>query len=83
MKNLNIITMKKLIKTLLSLIAVFALVFSCTDLDEELQGQITTDISLEGIDTGESAGGGGDAFFVFVGIWENLCNSFKLSEVIL
>ena len=59
MKNLNIITMKKLIKTLLSLIAVFALVFSCTDLDEELQGQITTDISLEGIDTGESAGGGG------------------------
>ncbi len=61
MKNLNIITMKKLIKTLLSLIAVFALVFSCTDLEEELQGQITTDISLEGIDTGESAGGGGDA----------------------
>jgi len=43
-----------------SIVASLLLVFACTDLDEELKGEITSDISLTGISTGGS-GGGGDA----------------------
>ncbi|MDG2450809.1 MAG: hypothetical protein P8M34_14265 [Saprospiraceae bacterium] len=35
------------------------LTFSCTDLEEDLVGDITNDISLEGIGGGGSGGGGG------------------------
>ncbi len=43
-----------------SIVASLLLVFACTDLDEELKGEITNDINIEGISTGGS-GGGGDA----------------------
>ena len=43
-----------------SIVASLLLVFACTDLDEELKGEITSDINIEGISTGGS-GGGGDA----------------------
>ena len=44
--------MKKLYTTLF-VFSLFAIIFSCTDVEEELRGVITTDISLEGIATDE------------------------------
>jgi len=38
---------------------VLTLPFSCTDLEEDLVGDITQDINIPGIDTGGSSGGGG------------------------
>ena len=52
--------MKKLYTTLF-FFSLFAIIFSCTDVEEELRGVITTDISLEGIATDSGAGAGGDA----------------------
>ena len=52
--------MKKLYTTLF-VFSLFAIIFSCTDVEEELRGVITTDISLEGIATDAGAGAGGDA----------------------
>ena len=37
------------------------LILSCTDLDEDLRGVITSDISIEGITTDSGGGAGGDA----------------------
>lgn len=45
---------------LLTLTFSILLTFSCTDLEENLVGDVTTDISIPGISTGGS-GGGGDA----------------------
>ena len=52
--------MKK-IYTILFVLSLFATTFSCTDLEEDLRGVITTDITVEGIATDSGAGGGGDA----------------------
>jgi len=41
-------------------IALIGLAYSCTDLEEDLVGDLTSDFSVEGISTGGS-GGGGDA----------------------
>jgi hypothetical protein len=38
-----------------------SLIMSCTDLDEDLRGVITSDISVEGITTDSGGGAGGDA----------------------
>ena len=43
-----------------SIVTSLLLVFACTDLEEELHGEITNDINIAGISTGGS-GGGGDA----------------------
>ena len=39
----------------------FAFIFSCTDVDEVLVGDITTDVAVEGLSTGGSSGGSADA----------------------
>ncbi len=39
--------------------AMISLASACTDLEEDLVGDITTEISLDGIDTGGGSGGGG------------------------
>ncbi len=52
--------MKKLYTTLF-IFSFLAFIFSCTDVEEELRGVITTDITVEGIATDAGAGGGGDA----------------------
>ena len=52
--------MKK-IYTILFVLSLFATTFSCTDLEEDLRGVITTDITVEGIASDSGAGGGGDA----------------------
>ena len=52
--------MNKFITTILSL-SIITFVISCTDLDEDLKGVITSDISVEGIATDDGASGGGDA----------------------
>ena len=52
--------MNKFITTILSL-SIITFVISCTDLDEELRGVITSDISVEGIATDDGGSGGGDA----------------------
>ena len=44
-----------------SLILILGVVFSCTDLDEELRGVITSDITVNGIVTDSGGGEGGDA----------------------
>ena len=49
--------MSKFLKFLFALVAIFA-VQACTDLEEDLVGDVTEDINIEGIDTG---GGGGSA----------------------
>lgn len=41
------------------------LVAACTDLEEELVGDITKDISVEGIDTGTGSGGSGELTAVY------------------
>jgi hypothetical protein len=48
--NLKMIKMNKFITTILSL-SIITFVISCTDLDEDLRGVITSDISVEGIAT--------------------------------
>tara|TARA_B100001564_G_scaffold223582_1_gene188470 strand:- start:2954 stop:4573 length:1620 start_codon:yes stop_codon:yes gene_type:complete len=53
------IKMNKFITTILSL-SILTFIFSCTDLDEDLRGVITTDISVEGIATDDGGSGGGD-----------------------
>jgi len=58
--NLKMIKMNKFITTILSL-SIITFVISCTDLDEELRGVITSDISVEGIATDDGGSGGGDA----------------------
>lgn len=50
--------MNKLLKLLVLTLAVF-MVNACTDLEENLRGDITTDINLEGISVGGGGGGGG------------------------
>lgn len=50
----------KINKIYFSIVASLLLVYACTDLEEELRGEITTDINIEGISSGGS-GGGGDA----------------------
>ena len=50
----------KINKIYFSIVASLLLVYACTDLEEELRGEITTDINIEGISSG-GAGGGGDA----------------------
>ena len=50
--------MKNLIKYTAITCLVFALA-ACTDLEEDLIGDITEDISIDGISTGDSGGGGG------------------------
>lgn len=52
--------MNKFITTILSL-SIITFVISCTDLDEDLKGVITSDISVEGIATDDGGSGGGDA----------------------
>ena len=52
--------MNKFITTILSL-SIITFVISCTDLDEDLRGVITSDISVEGIVTDDGGSGGGDA----------------------
>ena len=52
--------MNKFITTILSL-SIITFVISCTDLDEDLRGVITSDISVEGIATDDGGSGGGDA----------------------
>ena len=52
--------MNKFITTVLSL-SIITFVISCTDLDEDLRGVITSDISVEGIATDDGGSGGGDA----------------------
>lgn len=52
--------MKNLYKTLF-ILGLFAVTFSCTDVEEELRGVITSDISVEGIITDAGGGAGGDA----------------------
>ena len=51
--------MKTINKIILG-IGLLGLTYSCTDLEEELLGDLTSDFSVEGISTGGS-GGGGDA----------------------
>ena len=51
--------MKTINKIILG-IGLIGITYSCTDLEEELLGDLTSDFSLEGISTGGS-GGGGDA----------------------
>ena len=51
--------MNKFITTILTL-SIITFVISCTDLDEDLKGVITSDISVEGIAT-DDGGRGGDA----------------------
>ena len=51
--------MNKFITTILNL-SILTFIFSCTDLDEDLRGVITTDISVEGIATDDGGSGGGD-----------------------
>ena len=58
--NLKMIKMNKFITTILSL-SIITFVISCTDLDEDLRGVITSDISVEGIATDDGGSGGGDA----------------------
>ena len=58
--NLKMIKMNKFITTILSL-SIITFVISCTDLDEDLKGVITSDISVEGIATDDGGSGGGDA----------------------
>lgn len=52
--------MNKFITTILGL-SIITFVISCTDLDEDLRGVITSDISVEGIATDDGGSGGGDA----------------------
>jgi len=52
--------MKKLYTTLF-VFSLFAMIFSCTDVEEELRGVITTDITVEGIASDSGGGAGGDA----------------------
>ena len=58
--NLKMIKMNKFITTILTL-SIITFVISCTDLDEDLKGVITSDISVEGIATDDGGSGGGDA----------------------
>ena len=51
--------MKTLNKFILG-IALIGFTYSCTDLEEDLVGNLTSDFSVEGISSGGS-GGGGDA----------------------
>ena len=48
----------KFSKIFIALMAVFA-IQACTDLEENLIGDVTTDIVVDGVDTGGSGGGGG------------------------
>ena len=50
--------MSKFFKFLFALTAIFA-VQACTDLEEDLVGDITDDIVVEGVDTGTGGGDGG------------------------
>ena len=52
--------MNKFITTILNL-SMLTFIISCTDLDEDLRGVITSDISVEGIVTDDGGSGGGDA----------------------
>ena len=52
--------MKNLYTTLF-ILGLFAVTFSCTDLEEELRGVITTNISVQGIATDTGGGAGADA----------------------
>ena len=47
--------------TLLFILGLFAVTLSCTDVEEELRGVITSDISVEGIVTATGGAAGGDA----------------------
>ena len=58
--NLKMIKMNKFITTILNL-SMLTFIISCTDLDEDLRGVITSDISVEGIVTDDGGSGGGDA----------------------
>lgn len=49
---------KQFSKILIALMAVFA-IQACTDLEETLVGDVTTDITVDGVSTGGSDGGGG------------------------
>ncbi len=50
--------MKNLSKYLIVFIAIFG-AYSCTDLEENLIGDVTTEINVDGIDTGGGGGSGG------------------------
>jgi len=50
--------MNKISKILFAFAAI-CLTYSCTDLEENLIGDVTTEISVDGIDTGGGGGGGG------------------------
>ena len=52
--------MKNLYNTLF-ILGLFAVTFSCTDVEEELRGVITTNISVQGIATDTGGGAGADA----------------------
>lgn len=60
MLNFKYINKMKINKLSFSVLTSVLLVFACTDLEEDLRGEITTDINIEGISTG-GGGGGGDA----------------------
>ena len=47
--------------TYILMLSSFAFIFSCTDVDEVLVGDITTDVAVEGLSTGGSSGGSADA----------------------
>lgn len=50
--------MKNIFKNLLFASSVSALIFSCTDLEEELVGDITNAVTVEAPNIGGDAGGG-------------------------
>ncbi|MDB2326351.1 hypothetical protein N9V45_04790 [Flavobacteriaceae bacterium] len=53
--------MKSFFRTMLLATSASAVLFSCTDLEEELVGEITTAVSVSAPASSGGAGGGGDA----------------------
>ena len=69
--------MKSLFKTMLLATIASVVLFSCTDLDEELVGDITTAVSVDAPASAGSGSGGGDALagaYAELRNWFSICN---------